>query len=305
MRRYWLMKCEPAAYTIDDLARDGRTSWEGVRNYQARNFMRDDMQVGDGVLFYASNADPSGVTGLAEIARAGYPDPVRCEEGAQVLRRGQRRQAARLVHGGHRVRGALSRDGVARHVEETRGLEEMVVTKKGSRLSVQPVTKSEYDIVVRLGRKKARAGRSRECASVTLSPACPSSSTSLHRSVSPSSSKASMNRRLPAALARRVRRTFRQIVGRWQVSVRPVDRGRWRLELSGASGRHLWLFAAPVTSLPDMVVEKLEEFIRCSAADAPSRRRLAPQSLPCSRSRCSFSSASYRVRPRRRRKIDR
>lgn len=71
---------------------------------------------------------------------------------------------------------------------------------------------------------------------------------------------------LPAALARRVRRTFRQIVGRWQVSVRPVDRGRWRLELSGASGRHLWLFAAPVTSLPDMVVEKLEEFIRCSAA---------------------------------------
>ena len=55
-RRYWLMKCEPAAYTIDDLARDGRTSWEGVRNYQARNFMRDRMQVGDGVLFYASVA---------------------------------------------------------------------------------------------------------------------------------------------------------------------------------------------------------------------------------------------------------
>ena len=67
MTRYWLMKCEPGAYTIDDLKRDGRTSWEGVRNYQARNFMRDDMQVGDGVLFYASNADPSGVTGLATI----------------------------------------------------------------------------------------------------------------------------------------------------------------------------------------------------------------------------------------------
>jgi hypothetical protein len=70
--RYWLMKCEPAAYTIDDLARDTRTGWEGVRNYQARNFMRDDMQAGDPVLFYASNADPSGVTGLARIARAGY-----------------------------------------------------------------------------------------------------------------------------------------------------------------------------------------------------------------------------------------
>jgi predicted RNA-binding protein with PUA-like domain len=75
MTRYWLMKCEPGAYTIDDLERDGTTSWEGVRNYQARNFMRDDMQVGDRVLFYASNANPSGVTGLATIERAGYPEP--------------------------------------------------------------------------------------------------------------------------------------------------------------------------------------------------------------------------------------
>ena len=79
--RYWLMKCEPAAYTIDDLARDTRTGWEGVRNYQARNFMRDDMQEGDPVLFYASNADPSGVTGLARIARAGYPDPFAWKKG--------------------------------------------------------------------------------------------------------------------------------------------------------------------------------------------------------------------------------
>src|SRR6187402_305089 len=69
------MKCEPSAYAIADLKRDGKTSWEGVRNFQARNFLRDEMQVGDGVLFYASNADPSGVTGLAEIVRAGYPDP--------------------------------------------------------------------------------------------------------------------------------------------------------------------------------------------------------------------------------------
>src|SRR5690606_3391016 len=80
-RRYWLMKCEPDAYTIDDLARDGRTIWEGVRNYQARNFMRDDMRVGDGVLFYASNAKPSGVTGLAEVVREGYPDHTAWERG--------------------------------------------------------------------------------------------------------------------------------------------------------------------------------------------------------------------------------
>src|SRR5215470_10651437 len=80
-RRFWLMKCEPGAYTIDDLARDGTTTWEGVRNYQARNFMRDEMQVGDPVLFYASNADPSGVTGLARIVRAGYPDQFAWKKG--------------------------------------------------------------------------------------------------------------------------------------------------------------------------------------------------------------------------------
>ena len=80
-KRYWLMKCEPAAYTIDDLERDGRTGWEGVRNYQVRNFLRDDIKVGDEVLFYASNADPSGVTGLARIVRAGYPDPFATTKG--------------------------------------------------------------------------------------------------------------------------------------------------------------------------------------------------------------------------------
>ena len=79
------MKCEPAAYTIDDLGRDGRTSWEGVRNFQARNFIRDDMKMGDGVLFYASNADPSGVTGLAEISKTGYPDHHAWQKGHKYL----------------------------------------------------------------------------------------------------------------------------------------------------------------------------------------------------------------------------
>ena len=73
-KQYWLMKVEPSAYTIDDLEKDGTTNWEGVRNYKARNYMKDDMQVGDAVLFYASNAEPSGVTGLAKIVKAGYPD---------------------------------------------------------------------------------------------------------------------------------------------------------------------------------------------------------------------------------------
>ncbi len=150
-RRYWLMKCEPSAYTIDDLARDGRTGWEGVRNYQARNFMRDEMQVGDGVLFYASNADPSGVTGLAEIVRAGYPDPFAFKKGHKYFDEGSSKDSPTW----YTVDVAfVERFPVVIPLETlkaTRGLEQMLVTKKGSRLSIQPVTKLEYDIVVRLG----------------------------------------------------------------------------------------------------------------------------------------------------------
>ncbi len=155
-QRFWLMKCEPAAYTIDDLARDARTGWEGVRNYQARNFMRDDMQVGDGVLFYASNADPSGVTGLASIARAGYPDPFALRKGHKYF--DEHSSAASPTW--YTVDVAfVERFPVVvalSTLKATRGLEQMLVTKKGSRLSIQPVTRKEYDIVVRLGRDPRR-----------------------------------------------------------------------------------------------------------------------------------------------------
>lgn len=151
--KYWLMKCEPAAYTIDDLQRDGTTSWEGVRNYQARNFTRDEMKVGDKVLFYASNADPSGVTGLAEISRAAYPDQFATKKGHTYFDPKSTPEEPiwymvdiRFVK---KFPDTVSLDTL----KQTPGLEEMVVTKKGSRLSIQPVTKSEYDIVVKLGRK--------------------------------------------------------------------------------------------------------------------------------------------------------
>jgi predicted RNA-binding protein with PUA-like domain len=151
------MKCEPAAYTIEDLARDGRTSWEGVRNYQARNFMRDQMQVGDGVLFYASNADPSGVTGLAEIVRAGYPDRFAWTRGHKYFDAGsdESEPVWYMVDIGFVERFAIA---VPLEVlKSTKGLESMMVTQKGSRLSVQPATRSEYDIVTRLGRQNGSA----------------------------------------------------------------------------------------------------------------------------------------------------
>ena len=150
--RYWLMKCEPEAYTIDDLERDGRASWEGVRNYQARNFMRDDMHVGDKVLFYASNADPSGVTGLAEVVTAAYPDHTAWTAGHEYFDEGSTADAPRwfMVDIGFVARFAatISLDTL----KQTPGLEEMMVTRKGSRLSVQPVTRAEYEIVRKLGR---------------------------------------------------------------------------------------------------------------------------------------------------------
>jgi predicted RNA-binding protein with PUA-like domain len=134
--KYWLMKVEPAAYSIDKLERDGTTSWEGVRNYQARNFMRDEMRAGDKVLFYASNANPSGVTGLAEVSREGRPEPKDPTWSMVDIRFVEKFPATVSLE----------------TLKNTRGLEDMVVTKKGSRLSIQPVTKAEYDIVVRLGR---------------------------------------------------------------------------------------------------------------------------------------------------------
>jgi len=133
--KYWLMKSEPSAYSIDDLERDGSTSWEGVRNFQARNFMRDEMRAGDKVLFYASSAEPSGVSGLAEVSRDGRPekDPTWSMVDIKFVKK---------------FRNVVPLETL----KKTKGLENMLVTKKGMRLSIQPVTKAEYDIVVKLAK---------------------------------------------------------------------------------------------------------------------------------------------------------
>jgi len=152
-KRYWLLKCEPEAYTIEDLERDGVTGWEGVRNFQARNSIRDDMRAGDGVLFYASNTDPSGVVGVAEIARAAYPDPFAFEAGHHYY--DPKSDPASPTWYTVDVRFVERFPGMVTlaQLRETKGLEGMVVLQKGSRLSVQPVTKPEFDRVVKLGRK--------------------------------------------------------------------------------------------------------------------------------------------------------
>jgi len=153
-KRYWLVKCEPEAYSIDDLERDGVASWEGVRNFQARNTLRDDMKVGDGVLFYASNAEPSGVTGVAEVAREGYPDSFAFKKGHKYFdpKSDPENPTWYMVD----IRFVEKFPGIIplAELKAAKGLEKMVVVQKGSRLSVQPVTQKEHEIVLKLGRQK-------------------------------------------------------------------------------------------------------------------------------------------------------
>ena len=154
MARCWLMKSEPSVYSIDHLERDGQTSWEGVRNFQARNFIRDDMRVCDRVLFYHSNANPAGVAGLARIARAAYPDPAARDPKSDYFDPRASDEDPRWfmvdVAFEERFPAFVSLDTL----RETPGLEKMLVINR-SRLSVQPVTEEEFEIVVRLGRAGA------------------------------------------------------------------------------------------------------------------------------------------------------
>ncbi len=149
MPRYWLMKSEPGSYSIADLERDGSTGWEGVRNYQARNFMRDIMQPGDGVLFYHSSAEPPGVAGLARIARAGYPDPTALDPRSPYFDPKATDQEPRWYQVDIAFEQRFPEIIPIATLREAPGLEKMLVINR-SRLSVQPVTPEEWRIVLEL-----------------------------------------------------------------------------------------------------------------------------------------------------------
>ena len=150
-KRYWLMKSEPNVYSIADLQRDGSTCWDGVRNYQARNFMRDDMHIGDGVLFYHSNAKPMGIYGLAEVVCESYPDHTAFD--ASDPHYDPKSDPAdptwMMVDVGY---VGMSKEPLPlTTLKQTPGLEHMLLIQRGSRLSVQPVTPDEWQIVLELG----------------------------------------------------------------------------------------------------------------------------------------------------------
>ena len=153
MPRYWLMKTEPETFSWEDLAKSPRktTSWDGVRNYQARNLLRDEIKKGDGVLFYHSRIQPPLVVGTALVAREGYPDPGQFEPASKYHDPAARPEAPRWYMVDVKMDRAFPRPVPLPLLRATRGLEEMVLLRKGSRLSVQPVRPREWRIILRLG----------------------------------------------------------------------------------------------------------------------------------------------------------
>jgi predicted RNA-binding protein with PUA-like domain len=145
--RYWLMKSEPDVYSIQHLAQDGKTGWEGVRNYQARNLMRDDMQVGDLVLFYHSNAEPPGVAGLARISKTGVVDPSQFDSGGHYYDPKASPDKPRWIMVEIEYCETFPTYLPLAELKNREDLEGLVLLQKGSRLSVQPVSQEHFELI--------------------------------------------------------------------------------------------------------------------------------------------------------------
>lgn len=150
--RYWLAKTEPESFSWDDLMRaPGRTTcWDGVRNYQVRNFMRDHMRVGDLVAIYHSNAEPPAAMGVAEVVSEAYPDHTAFDASHHHFDAKSDPAAPTWLMVDLRARQALSPVPLPL-MRETRGLEQMELLQPGSRLSITPLTPEEWSILLRLG----------------------------------------------------------------------------------------------------------------------------------------------------------
>lgn len=146
MSRYWLMKSEPEEFSIDDLERVGVEPWSGVRNYQARNFMRDDMKVGDGVLFYHSNCEVPGIYGIAEVASPAYPDPTQFQKKSKYHDPKATQEQPRWflvdVRFVRKLDAPVSLDAIRGHADALG--EDFALIRKGTRLSVLPVTAAQW-----------------------------------------------------------------------------------------------------------------------------------------------------------------
>ena len=152
-KRYWLFKSEPNAYSFTDLMSepDGWAEWDGVRNYQARNYMRDDMKVGDGILFYHSAVKPMAVVGVASIVKEGYDDfhGLDPNDDHYDPKATPENPIWSMVdiHGERALAQPITLDEIRANPK----LKDMLLIRKGMRLSIQPVTKEEFDEVCAMG----------------------------------------------------------------------------------------------------------------------------------------------------------
>ena len=147
--RYWLMKTEPDEFSIDDLARKKVEPWTGVRNYQARNFMRE-MEAGDGVLFYHSSCEVPGVAGIAEVAQAAYPDPTQFDRKSDYYDAASKREEPRWSLVDVKYRRKLKRVIPLSELKDRKELEGFALLARGNRLSVLPVAKAQWDFILGL-----------------------------------------------------------------------------------------------------------------------------------------------------------
>jgi predicted RNA-binding protein with PUA-like domain len=148
--KYWLMKSEPDEFSIDDLVKAPKktTAWFGVRNYQARNFMRDHMRVGDGVLFYHSSCPEPGIAGIAEVASTAYPDATQFDPKSEYCDAASKREEPRWML----VDVKLVKKTPLLKLDDMRAmpaLEEMVTLRRGNRLSITPVTAAEWKAILK------------------------------------------------------------------------------------------------------------------------------------------------------------
>lgn len=153
MSRYWLMKSEPEEFSIDDLERVGVEPWSGVRNYQARNFMRDGMRVGDGILFYHSNCAEPGIAGLAEVRSEAYPDPTQFERRSDYYDPASTREAPRWLLVDVGFRRKFERTVTLAELKDREELGDFALIRRGNRLSVLPVTRAQWDFILSLEKK--------------------------------------------------------------------------------------------------------------------------------------------------------
>jgi predicted RNA-binding protein with PUA-like domain len=155
-QKFWLVKTEPGSFSIEDLARAPKqtTGWDGVRNYQARNFMRDEMKVGDRVLIYHSSTDQPAVVGTARIAREAYPDPTAWDKNNDHYDAGSTPDNPRWFMVDIQLEQVFKMPIALEKLRGVAALKEMELLRRGSRLSVQPVRKEEFEAILKLAGAK-------------------------------------------------------------------------------------------------------------------------------------------------------